>query len=268
MKLYVNPISPFCRTAAIYLDEKSVRLEAVELATGADRTFLLEISPAGELPVLDTGRGVVAGSQSICDFADLEYPEPALAPADPIANVAYGQLEDVACSTSDALQFLVHLVTTRRPDLVEDVPGLPAQLDEAVHEHYGFLDTTLAEAPFVMGSFSRTDVFLFSMVSSLVFMGKSVPSSLSCLSAWFTRIASRQSVARNLESAARSARSQAGSADPFFRVDLIHWRSHRVEWACRLGLARWLATEIEHGRAFFSPPPRRGSARRPTRSCT
>jgi hypothetical protein len=106
--------------------------------------------------------------------------------------VAHRQLEDVACSTTDALQFLVHLVASRRPNLVESVQGLPAQLDQAVQEHYGFLDTTLGRAPFVAG---------------------------------------------------------------------IHWRSHRIEWACRLGLARWLATEIEHGRAFFSPPPRSEWAR-------
>ncbi len=256
MRLYVNPISPFCRAAAIYIAEKDVPLETVELTTGADRALLLEINPQGEVPVLDTGRGVVVGSQSIADFADLEYPEPRLVLSDPSARVAHRQLEDVACSTTDALQFLVHLVSSRRPDLVESVPDLPAQLDEAVQEHYGFLDTTLGQAPFEAGSFHRADIFLFSMVSSLVFMGRSIRSPFASLTSWFGRIAARQSVARNLEHAARSAATQAASPDPFFGRERIHWRSHRVEWACRLGLARWLATEIEHGRVFFSPPPR------------
>ena len=127
MKLYVNPISPFCRAAAIYLDEKSAQLETAELTTGSERALLLEISPRGEVPVLDTGRGVVARSRSICDFADLEYPEPALVPSDPIAHVVYRQLEDVACSITDALQFVVHLVSSRRPNLVEGVHDLSAR---------------------------------------------------------------------------------------------------------------------------------------------
>lgn len=261
MRLYVNPISPFCRTTSVYLEEKSAPLETVELTTRADRALLLEVDPRGQVPVLDTGRGIIADSQAICDFADLEYPEPKLIASDHVARAVHRQLEDVACSTTDALQFLVHLVSSRRPDLVHDVRDLSNRLDEAVRDHFGFLDRVLGQAPFLGGSFSRTDVFLFSMVSSLVFMDKRIPRALSSLTSWFSRVASRQSVSRNLELAARSALAQARSPDPFFARDRIHWRSHRVEWACRLGLGTWLATEVQHGRAFFSLPPGTGDVR-------
>lgn len=263
MKLYLNPISPFCRAAAIYLEERSVEHETVELTRGADRVSLLGINPSGEVPVLDTERGVIPGAQAICDFADLEYPTQSVLPADSIARAATANLEEVACSTTDALQFLVNLVSFRRPGLAEEVPDFAITLDEAVQEHFAFLDSTLAEAPFATAPFSRVDVFLFCMVSSLVFMGKSLPSSCSSLAGWFGCTSTRPSVARNLESALRSARDQANSPDPFFAADQIHWRSHRIEWACRLGLAPWLSAEIENGRVFFSSPPRSGA--RPTR---
>ena len=262
MKLYVNAISPFCRTVAIYLEEKSAKLETVVLATGAARALVLEISPYGEVPVLDTGRGVVVGSRLICDFADLEYPEPPLVPSDAVARAACSQFEEVSCSTTDALQFLVHLVSARRPELAADVPGLAERLDEAVQEHYGFLDATLAQGPFLTERLCRADYFSFTMVSSLVFMGRSIPPPLSALSAWFGRVASQPSVVRDMEHAAQSALAQAHSLDPFFRTDRIHWRSHRLEWACRLGLSQWLSKEIEQGRAFFSPPPQGEYVRR------
>lgn len=256
MKLYLNPISPFCRAAAIYLEERSVEHEIVELTRGADRVSLLGINPSGEVPVLDTERGVIPGARAICDFADLEHPTESVPLADSVARVAFAHLEEVACSTTDALQFLVNLVSFRRPELAEEVPGFAGKLDEAVQEHFAFLDSTLAEPPFAAASFSRVDVFLFCMVSSLVFMGKSLPSSRSSLAKWFEGTSIRPSLARNSENALRSARDQANSSDPFFAADRIHWRSHRVEWACRLGLASWLSQEIENGRAFFSSPPR------------
>jgi glutathione S-transferase/catechol 2,3-dioxygenase-like lactoylglutathione lyase family enzyme len=254
-KLYVNPTSPFCRAAAIYLVEKAVPHESVELTRGADRARLAAVSPRGEVPVLDTGRGVVAGSQAICDLLDLERPEPSLLPRDPFERAAHRQLEDVACSTTDAFQFLVHLAGTRRPDLAAATRDLPARLDAAVQQHFVFLDATLAAPPFAGAAFSRADVFLFCMLSSLVFMGKTIPPALTSLDAWYRRVGARPSVAHDMQRAARSARAQAGSDDPWFRADRIHWRSHRVEWACRLGLAAWLGAEIEQGRAFFSPPP-------------
>jgi glutathione S-transferase len=253
VRLYVNPISPFCRTAGIYLQEKSATFETVTLATGADRALLLRVNPGGEVPALDTGRGIVAGSRSICDFADVAYPEPRLLPSDAMARAACSQLEEVSCATTDALQFLVHLVSQRRPALAEDA-GLVARLDEAVREHYAFLDAIQARSHLHERP-GRADYFSFTMVSSLVAMGRSIPPGLSALTAWFARVASRPSVVHDMERAARSAAAQERDPDPFFRADRIHWRSHRVEWACRLGLAHWLAAEIDRGSAYFSPTP-------------
>jgi glutathione S-transferase len=265
MRLYVNPVSPLCRAASIYLVEKAASFEIIELTTGKDRLRLLDISPYGEVPVLQTDGGVIAGSGSICDFADLEYPEPQLVPSDPIRRIACHQLEEVACSTTDALQFLTDLVSYRRPELADLLPGLPDRLDEAVGEHYEFLDATLGGMPFLARSYSRADIFCFTMVSSLVLMRRKIPASRAALTAWFARMRIRPAVARDFERVVTSAAAQSETSDPFFRTDRIHWRSHRVEWACRLGLAPWLAQEIEDARAFFSPPPRGQWVRRPTR---
>jgi hypothetical protein len=65
----------------------------------------------------------------------------------------------------------------------------------------------------------------------------------------------RPSIERDAAQALAAWERAAASADPFFRADRIHWRGERVEWAVRLGLGRWLAGELEAGRAYFSPPP-------------
>ncbi len=261
MRLYVNPISPFCRAAAVYLREGGVRFESVALTTGADRSRLLEIDRTGEVPVLETPNGTVRGSRAICDLAEVWSERLPLVLADSTAGIASSRLEDVACSITDALQFLNHLVHERRPELAREQAGFVGRLEDAIQNHYAFLDACLAEASFLAGPYSRADVFGFAMASSLVFLRRPIPQRLAALRDWFGRMASRPAIARDLRAAAASAALQAKSADPFFHPDRVHWRSHRIEWAVRLGLGSWLAEEVEQGRAYFSQPPEPPSPR-------
>lgn len=255
MRLYVNPISPFCRAAAITLGEKSVPFETVPLVRGGDRARLLRLSPTGEVPLLETRGRVIAGCAAICEFAEHEHPLPALLPAGLVERADCRRIEAVAHSTTDAFQFLVHLLHFRRPELGEARPAAVALLDQAVAQHYAFLEATLGGANHLVGAYSRADIACFSMVSSLVSMDRPIPASHDSLAAWLTRVGSRPVVTRSSAEALRSEAEQLAGEDPFFRADRIHWRSHRVEWACRIGLADWLAEEIDAGRAFFSPPP-------------
>ena len=65
------------------------------------------------------------------------------------------------------------------------------------------------------------------------------------------RPAIQRAGAEFLEAMAHSGRD----ADPFFGREHLHVRDHRLEWCFRLGLAGWLAEELEGGRLAFSPVP-------------
>ena len=255
-RLYTNPISPFCRAASIVLAEKAIAFETDTVTTGADRARLREVSRSGQVPVLVVDGETHEGSTAIFDFAEIFAPVPALVPSPPAARMRCLRLEELAHATTDPLQFLVHLVSFRRPELAEQHPSLPERVRRAVGEHYAFLDASFDGEPFLAGTYSRADILLFALVSSLVSMGCPIEPSLGALTGWFERVATRPAVASDAAAAAASEAEQAASDDPFFRIDRVHWRGPRMEWACRFGLARWLADEIELGRAFFSPPPR------------
>jgi glutathione S-transferase len=254
LRLYANSLSPFVRKVRITLYEKDAPFEAVEIDRGAQRAELLRINPRGEVPACVDGDTVVVGSSTICDYLEDIWPRPALLPAAPAERMRCKSLEHIADEQTDAFQFLLFLLTARRPELREQYPAALPTLYEAVSRHWAFLDTQLAGREYFFGEFSRADIAFVPHLTSLTQLGAPIPEGCGALRAWLACMLSRPSVQRDASEAMAAWTAMSTNPDPFFRSDRIHWRGERIEWAIRLGLGNWLVGEVAAGRAYFSTP--------------
>lgn len=82
MKLYAIALSPFAARARLALRIKGLSYDMVPPPGGGTRSAeYLAINPIGKLPVLVTDDGVaIAESETIVDYLDETFPEPALLP--------------------------------------------------------------------------------------------------------------------------------------------------------------------------------------------
>jgi glutathione S-transferase len=256
MRVFWNSQSPFARKVRICLLEKSAAFEAVEIATATQREELRRVSPRAEVPVLVEGACAIAGSREICDYLEARFPEPALLPREPAKRARVAALERISDEYADALQFLLHLASERRPDLSARFPALRGALEQASEQLYALLDAELGAGDYFAGDFSRADVALVTQVTSLVSLLDGAAPRQARLGKWLARMLARDSVRRDAREALAAVERDAHEPEPFFARDSIHWRDTRVEFALRFGLGAWLLEEIQSGRAFFSPAPR------------
>ncbi|WP_158259790.1 glutathione S-transferase family protein [Phyllobacterium phragmitis] len=83
MKLYNFPWGPYPRRLTLYLTEKGIAdIELIEVEFPHQpelwpEDFLLKLSPAHSLPILDTGNGILIGqSIAILEYLEERYPSP------------------------------------------------------------------------------------------------------------------------------------------------------------------------------------------------
>ena len=82
LKLYGFPISNYYNKVKVVLYEKGLSFEESESIPSQEEP-LLQCSPLGKVPYLQTEHGYLAESQVICDYLDAAHPSPALFSADP-----------------------------------------------------------------------------------------------------------------------------------------------------------------------------------------
>jgi glutathione S-transferase len=84
--LYDAARCPYCARARIFLAEKGVPYEPVEIDLSDRPAWLYEKNPLGRVPVLEEDTLVLPESVVIMEYVEERYPEPALLPADPAAR--------------------------------------------------------------------------------------------------------------------------------------------------------------------------------------
>lgn len=82
LKLYGFPISNYYNKVKVVLYEKGLAFEESESIPCQDES-LLQCSPLGKVPYLETEQGFLSESQVICDFLEATHPSPALFSKDP-----------------------------------------------------------------------------------------------------------------------------------------------------------------------------------------
>ena len=71
------------------------------------------------------------------------------------------------------------------------------------------------------------------------------------LTAWMDRVQARPSVARDNADVMETLQRLQAAGQPGFDPYRVQWRSDRLEWVMKNGLAEWFMEEMRAGRVFF-----------------
>ena len=199
MKLYDNAFAPSPRRVRMFLAEKGLSFERVEVDIAAGATSsaeFLAVNPLGEVPVLELDDGTrLQESLAICRYLESLHPEPCLFGATPLARA---RIEAMTLS----LMFRVYQPTTHAfrhthrfwQGRVTQIPEYGALAREQVLTEWQRIDGLLAVRPFIAGdSFSFADIVAFTTLEFGKPSGIRLQPTQQHLSRWYAAIAARPS---------------------------------------------------------------------------
>jgi glutathione S-transferase len=244
LTLYDDVFSPYARKVRIALYEKGVPFERVRALHGdCNRTDFLHVNPRAEVPALVDGDFSLYDSTIICEYLEDRYPEPSLYPRDPRLRAECRLLEDLADTQLDAATFAVAIV---------ELAALHETAGRDLERLYNELEQRLARGPFFCGDFSLADIAVAPHVMAAAFLGFPLDAaSHPRLSRWMERVQERPSIARDNADVVETLQRLQAEGQPGFDPYRVQWRSDRLEWVIKNGLADWFAEEMRAGRVFF-----------------
>ena len=199
MKLYSNRFAASPRRTRMYLAEKQLAFEIVEidLAAGQNRTpEYLAKNPLGELPTLELDDGrLLTESMAICRHVESLYPEPPLYGRSPEERY---EIERWA----ERLMFRLYVPLTAVfrnthkywAGRIEQVPAYGELARRAVEQELLALDAQLQRQEFVAGDrFSVADIVGFTSVDFGKPSGIRVTDATPALKRWYEAIGARPS---------------------------------------------------------------------------
>ncbi len=92
LKLCGFAASNYYNQVKLQLLEKQVSFEEEMVQTGSSDPAVLERSPMGKVPFLDTGIGCISESIACAEYIEAQYPQHALVPSDPFAAAKVREL--------------------------------------------------------------------------------------------------------------------------------------------------------------------------------
>ncbi len=92
LKLCGFAASNYYNQVKLQLLEKQVSFEEEMVQTGSSDPAVLERSPMGKVPFLDTGIGCISESMACAEYIEAQYPQHALVPSDPFAAAKVREL--------------------------------------------------------------------------------------------------------------------------------------------------------------------------------
>jgi stringent starvation protein A len=183
--LYDADRCPYCARTRIVLAEKGLEYETVEIDLDDRPAWIYEKNPLGRVPVFEDGAFVLPESAVIAEYLEERFPEPALWPAD-AAERAFGRL----------LVFRFDELSKPYYALRRGEDGARERLDAELAKLNAMLDAR----PFLTGrEFGLADVaYVPWLIRARDRMGVDL-SRFSALMDWLERLATRPSVAAELE---------------------------------------------------------------------
>jgi glutathione S-transferase len=166
VKLYTYPGAPNPRRVHIYLAEKGIDIpfETVDIMKRENRqpAFLEKVNALGGLPVLELDDGThIAESVAICRYFEALHPEPPLFGVDAASQGCVEMwLRRVELNLMVPVGMVwIHGSPLTKAVVAKQLPEAAEQNRAVVRRTYRFLDTTLAERPYLAGDgFSMADI--------------------------------------------------------------------------------------------------------------
>lgn len=208
MRLYDCKTAPSPRRVRVFLAEKGVELETVQVDLGSGEQFspaFRKLNPDCVVPVLQLEDGnCLSEVIAICDYLESRYPEPPLLGSTPEERAAVlmwnAKVEQLGLwAMAEAFRNSVkglsnHAVTG--PDDYPQIPDLAERGRLRVTSFFKRLDSELADREFVAGGFySMADITAMVVVDFAAWIRIAVPDEAVNLQRWYTAVASRPSAA-------------------------------------------------------------------------
>ncbi len=167
MKLYDHPTAPNPRRVHVYLAEKNLQLERVniDMQAGEHKTpEFLKKNLNGQIPVLELDNGsYISESISICRYLEALHPTPSMFGSTPeeigridmhLRRLELGLGRNVSVSWVNG-----PVVAKIARGRFVQIPEAKVQSDAAVHAYYERLDKELADRPMIAGKqYSIADI--------------------------------------------------------------------------------------------------------------
>mgnify|MGYP001823494731 CR=1 FL=1 len=208
MKFYDCKTAPSPRRVRIFLAEKELSIETVQIDLGAGEQFgeaFRKINPDCVVPALELDDGsCISEVLAICQYLEELQPEPALLGATPQerarvtmwnAKVEQQGLWAVADAFRNSAKGLAdHAVTG--PDPYPQIPALADRGRARVEQFFRRLDCRLAESRFVAGdNFSIADISAMVAVDFAGWIKITIPEDAKNLRRWHAEVSARPSAA-------------------------------------------------------------------------
>jgi len=200
MLLYHDPRAPNPRRVRIFLAEKGVPYDTIEVSLAASENFKPEFrrkSPLALLPVLELPDGrVLRESMAICRYIEEIHPEPNLFGAD-----AWERAQIEQWNRHAELELLLPTAQVFRNThaywngRIKQAPEFGEIMREQIASRFDWLEGELAQRPYLAGQrFTVADITAlcaidFGKVSNLRIKPDSQPN----LAAWYARVNERPS---------------------------------------------------------------------------
>jgi len=207
MKFYDCAIAPSPRRVRIFLAEKGLSIETVQvdLMTGENLgSPFLAVNPRGIVPVLELDDGTrIDESVSICRYLEDLHPQPPLMGVDPksraIIDSRTRHMEwDGFLAVANAFRNSVAGFAKRGlPGITEEVPAIPDLVDRGhagITRFFGLLERYLQESEFVAGDrYTIADITALCVVDFAGWVKRSIPTDHPRTLRWHEAVSSRPS---------------------------------------------------------------------------
>ncbi len=208
MKFYDCKTAPSPRRVRVFMAEKGVELETIQVDLGSGEQFsqaFRNINPDCVVPVLQLDDGTILSEVvAICDFLESRFPEPPLMGSTPIeraqvlmwnAKVEQLGLWAMAEAFRNSAKGLSNNAVPG-PDPYPQIPELAERGRQRVERFFARLDVELADRDFVAGDFySMADISALVVVDFAAWIKIALPDEATNLRRWYEAVSSRPSAA-------------------------------------------------------------------------
>ncbi|PPR24768.1 MAG: Glutathione S-transferase GST-6.0 [Alphaproteobacteria bacterium MarineAlpha10_Bin3] len=200
MKLYTSKVAPNPRRVHIFLAEKGVEIESVEIDLGESQNLdpdFVARNPLGRVPVLELDDGAyLAESMAICRYFEETHPEPPLMGID-VRDKAMVEMWNRRMEFEIMAQISGCFRHTHRywEGRIPQIPEYGELCRKTVLERMAWLDGELADREFIAGDrFTVADITAFTAISLGRIPKIRIAEELTNLQRWFDAVRARPSV--------------------------------------------------------------------------
>lgn len=197
MRLYIRPIAPNALKVLIFLLERGIEIETVDVATLTDEEYA-RISPLRTVPALATDCGLsITESLTICQYLDGTAPGPSLFGEDgeERAVIALWERRSELMLMNPAIEYGHHCQPMFAGRLEQFPDWARAHVARSA-KLLALMEARLAESRFLAGErFTMADITAFLGFSGLVGWGAIEPRPGPALARWLGEVGPRPSMA-------------------------------------------------------------------------